>query len=117
MIYRFVRKPPSAPPEQQGWAYTIHQKLKAGEKLTEDETYYLMGHTIGGSVPKGCIACGGWCFDLRSFLNLYWVKWYDDIIPVYAPVYAPNKKAIRQHVGGRIGRIVLVEKKGVRAHN
>lgn len=110
-IYPFVKKP-KGNPEDCGLSFTLHQKLEAGERLTEDETFILMNNTMGGSVPKGCIARAGWCFDLRHLLNLYWVRWYDDIIPVYAP----NKRAIRKHTLGKVGRIVLVEKQGIRAH-
>jgi len=110
-IYPFV-KTPKGNPEDCGLSFTLHQKLEAGERLTEDETVILMNDMMGGSVPKGCIARAGWCFDLRYFLNLYWVQWYDSIISVYAP----NKKAIRKHLHGRIWRIVLVEKRRIRAH-
>lgn len=110
-IFPFVESPKGLP-EQQGVIFSIHEKLAAGLKLDETETMILMDRMDGVSVPRGCVASMGWCFDLRPFLNLYWVRWYESIIAVYAP----NKKAVRKHLGGKVGRIVLVEKRGIPAH-
>jgi hypothetical protein len=109
-IYPFVSNPNARP---DGCSLSvIHERLEAGERLHEVDTRILMDRLDSSSVPKGCAAQAGWCFDFRPLLNLYWVQWYDSIISVYAP----NKKAIRKHLHGRIWRIVLVEKRGIRAH-
>lgn len=110
-IYPFVVKPKGLP-EEQGDIFQIHEKLTDGSKLDETETTILMGRMDSSSVPRGCASSMGWCFDFRPLLNLYWAQWYDSIIPVYAP----NKKAARKHLGGKVGRIVLVEKRGKKAH-
>lgn len=112
MIYAFVGKP-QGQPENHGSYSTIYSKLRDGEKLTENETLILMQDVNRGiSVPRGCLASYGWCFDLRQFLNQYWVQIYDDIVVRYAP----SKKAIREYEWGPIHRIVLVKKRGEFVH-
>lgn len=98
----------------------IYDKLAIGEELTENESYSFMKKISDGiSVPKGVMARGGWALDCRGFMNLYWIKVYDQIIERYAP----NKTILRQHLvnwgytNRSIVKIVLVEKASKEANN
>ncbi len=118
-IYPFNGRASGNP--RQGYLFDIHEKLSKKQRLTPQEEFLLMSNIEHPTcVPKGCAASAGWCYDFRPFLNLYWVRMYHSDI---YQMYAPSKRAIREHhrgsrqfPGPHIGRIVLVEKRGKKAH-
>jgi len=48
----------------------------------------------------------GYRYNFKPFLNLYLYKQYGH----WTEIYAPNKTSLRQVVGGRIDKIILLEK-------
>lgn len=100
-IYCFVKHEPKPFEDLANDAFNLlHQKLEAGQEPTRQEKDKLVFDTYECLYKRG-----GWAFDFREFLNIFWVetKYYGIM-----EVYAWDKTAVRNHMAGNGNPIIKI---------
>lgn len=94
-----------------GYAFVNHVDQTAKPTISEPKEFlkraYVRFYTNNDNLIRfGCYKLMGYKYDFRPYLKKYLYKQYGE----WSEAYAPNKTLLRQVIGGKIDKIIELNK-------